>query len=306
MSSKEEVSEQQKVDLIKQIDQLDLNQLIEFIEQDDQSFQTILDLRKVGFHTRKLKTLSESISEFIKNSRSDISPKPCQMFLREPKSGRKAKIGDGDIKRAADLIKNFGIPFFVHSAYCINLSDPCTKKDPSDKFWALNLLKEDLQLCQQLGGRGVVVHVGKHKTMSVEQGLAKMKESILYVLPYATVECPLLLETPASQGTELCSKIEEFLEFYLSFSEDERKVLMLVPDTQHVFSSGYQPIDYLKCVVENLGVSALKLIHLNDSKIQLGGCKDRHQQLGRGYIGAHALQEIIEWANLYDIPMVIE
>ena len=261
----------------------------------------------VGNHTRKLKSIHDSLLNFVNESRATPPcSRPCQLFLGNPKTGHRGKITELDLKASAELIHNFSLPVFVHAAYCINLSDPIGKKDPSDTQWALGLLKEDLKTTCQLGGRGVVVHVGKSKTQSVEAAAQKMFDSIREVLPFATEDCPLLLETPAGQGTELLVTIEEFVSFYKRFSDDDQKVFKLCVDTQHVFSAGYDPFQYLQTFTDIFGVASVPLIHLNDSDVPQGACADRHKRLGTGHIPIKTLEQVIEWASARQIPMVIE
>ena len=271
-------------------------------------FSSMLEsLKNVGCHTKKLKTVLESVKAFVRFTSQDgqFQVPPCQIFLGEPRSGRHGKISDDDIQNSAELIKNFEIPFFVHAAYCINLCN--VEVDGSDTVpWCVKLLKEDLVLCQRLGGRGVVVHVGKRKTLSVVSGLDKMFTSLKSALQFASPDCPILLETPAGQGTELCVKVDEFVEFYDRFSENEKKLIKICIDTQHVFSGDHEPLEYIQKFVDQCGISSLRLIHLNDSLVQKGAHKDRHKQLGTGYIGKEKLIEIINWATLHEIPMVVE
>lgn len=261
-------------------------------------------LKNVGCHTKKLKTIFESLKVFVQQFGNGQIP-PCQIFLGEPRSGRHAQITDDDIQSSNELIKNFEIPFFVHAAYCINL---CNDEIDEGELipWSVKLLKEDLQLCQRLGGRGVVVHVGKRKKDTVETGCNKMFSTLKTALPFATQSCPVLLETPAGQGTELCVGVDEFIEFYKRFTVKEQELIKICIDTQHVFSGGHEPLEYIQKFVDACGIASLRLIHLNDSLVPKGAHKDRHKQLGTGYIGQDRLVEIIEWATLYEIPMVVE
>ncbi len=59
----------------------------------------------------------------------------------------------------------------------------------------------------------------------------------------------------------------------------------------------------------HIGIKHIKLIHLNDSKTELGGGKDLHTNLMKGYIfkkNKEALEEIVLWAKKYKVPMVLE
>jgi deoxyribonuclease-4 len=88
-------------------------------------------------------------------------------------------------------------------------------------------------------------------------------------------------------------------------------------DTCHIFSAGYDISDknkvkeiFLK--LENLfGLKNIGLIHLNDSKNELGSKLDRHANLFEGHItnfgkNNEGLISIISFAKKTNIPFVLE
>jgi deoxyribonuclease IV len=104
----------------------------------------------------------------------------------------------------------------------------------------------------------------------------------------ATEGCPLLLETPAGQGSEVLTNSTDFLEF---IQAQEQPHLKICVDTCHVFSAGENPHEYIKKVPKE----QLKLIHFNDSKEGQGCCKDRHEFPGLGKVGLEILKEVAEY-----------
>lgn len=263
--------------------------------------QTIL--KNVGYHTGKLKTIYLSITEYVNTHGMGM---PCQIFLGEPRFGKRGLITETDLEQTSKFLSATNTHLFIHSFYCINLCKPETKKNPQDTKWALNLLMEDLKYAKILGALGVVVHVGKSLTIPKKTALEKMIFNIKSCLSNASEECPLLIETPAGQGTELCQTIEEFIDLYKVFTDEERKVFKVCLDTQHVFSCGYDPIEYLVKFTSVFGCESIRLIHLNDSAVQCGKHADRHAFIGKGYIGLPKLLQCIEWATEHKVKMVIE
>jgi deoxyribonuclease-4 len=251
------------------------------------------NLRSVGTHIPKKKTISESLMAHIEDYPRFVPP--CQMFLRNPKNGL-SNINPSDIDEALMLIQEYKIDYFTHSIYIVNLSNVKTLHN-------LESVKNDLTVTSQIGGKGVVVHVGKSLKMNIEDALNVMESSIRQLLPFATAECPLLLETCAGQGTELCRTIEAFSSFYLRFNGDPRFGICI--DTCHVFASGYDPLDYLLRWHESHHGS-IKLVHFNDSMKTCGACVDKHAPIGQGHIGYARLLEVAKWTNEKKIPMVIE
>ncbi len=48
------------------------------------------------------------------------------------------------------------------------------------------------------------------------------------------------------------------------------------------------------------------MIHVNDSKNERGAHKDRHANIGHGYIGFDALNKIVHHPQLADLPKILE
>ncbi len=262
--------------------------------------KTLCDQFCIGCHIGKQKTLLETINTVAG------SDKPYQMFLSGPQNSHLKK----DLAKSTDaadtkkLIQTSGAKMFIHSQYIINLCAKC------EDDWNIKLLKDNLEVGCAMGAKGVVVHVGKSTDQPLPQALERMRNAIKECLPSATKECPLLLETPAGQGTETLTDMNEFLEFVESF-KDERFRMCL--DTCHVFAcrnpkdaarKGYDPIAYIQAALARPGL--LKLVHFNDSLEACGSCKDRHAFVGTGKIGFDTMSKIAKLCSDNGVPMVIE
>lgn len=138
-----------------------------------------------------------------------------------------------------------------------------------------------------------------------EKGNTKMKESILNVLEAATEDCPLLLETPAGQGSELLQTPEEFSEFYSTFEEETKKKFGVCVDTCHIFACGYMPLDYIKIIESRCKI---QLIHLNNSSDERGSKKDRHSYILNqgGKIPDQEIINVILYCISREYPQVTE
>jgi hypothetical protein len=55
-----------------------------------------------------------------------------------------------------------------------------------------------------------------------------------------------------------------------------------------------------------VGLEKLHSIHLNDSKKDLGSRVDRHEHIGKGYLGLGAFRRIVNDPRLRKIPMLLE
>jgi endonuclease IV len=244
---------------------------------------------KIGTHMPKLKSLKDTFEKL-----GDPSA-PYQVFLSAPHNTRMS-ITDLELGVGAGVIAKYGYQVYVHSQYIINL---CTEGAGDD--WNTDLLAKNLQYANALGCKGVVVHVGKSTSRPVPRAIESMRKNIMKVLEYATVECPLLLETPAGQGTETLTKDNDFMDFVESF-EDKR--LRACVDTCHIFACGHKPLEFLEKIKKREGM--VKLIHYNDSATPCGSCVDRHAFMGTGHIGMEGMKKIAETCGEVGWPMVIE
>lgn len=252
----------------------------------------------IGHHICKGANITTSLRNY-----SDLMPNaPCQMFLGNPRTGRRSPKTAGQIQSAANIIKDRKLKYFTHAAYVINL---CAIPNDNCDHWAQRYLNEDLQLTSAMGGCGVVVHTGHTMHLPEPEALVIMEYMVRAALHHATEMCPLLLETPCNEGTEVCGKIEDLGNFFLRFTSQERTKLGVCVDTCHVFSAGYDPLLYLQHW-EKYCQTPIKLVHFNDSARECGSCVDRHATPGQGHIGLDKMMAIARWCAARNIPMVCE
>ena len=259
----------------------------------------------VGFENSLMATLlihSCAIGSHIKKEPSVLGTlqaiqdrsKPYQIFLGAP-TNTSMNLKDADLAAARGYIEQTKQQIFVHSQYVINLCN--VEKDN----YAVKLLCKNLDGAKACGMKGVVVHVGKSVKQPVAEAMEKMRSNLKEAIEHASVECPLLLETPAGQGTELLTGREEFLDFVDSFKDERFRVCI---DTCHVFAAGHDPLEYIQEAVKRPNL--VKLIHFNDSLEVCGACKDRHAFVGNGHIGLEKMTQIAHLCQAHHLPMVIE
>ncbi len=215
---------------------------------------------------------------------------PVQVFLNSRQSAWTddgCKTGSDSLTRQARekklraAVNKHKLPVYIHGAYTVRLSQPKERLDPHIA---------DLKSGNIIGARGVVVHVG-HITSDLPERVAvdRMQTNVERLLVHATEGCPLLIETPAGQGKkdseqsgEILSRIEEFIEFYQRFSEEDRKKLGVCIDTCHISAAGYNPFHYIR-YFDMVLPGVLKLVHYNDSEHPRGCRVDRHFPVGGGF-----------------------
>jgi deoxyribonuclease-4 len=172
----------------------------------------------------------------------------------------------------------------IHSSYIINLAkEPKNGKkilDWADCYWIQVLLSE-LMVSEMINSVGVVVHVGKYTKGTPQDGLMYMFAAMKYIIHQMQerkMKTKLILETPAGQGTELLTKIEEFIAFYNQFSAKEKHNLGICLDTAHIWSSGYNISEYYD-MISKYNPTDITVIHFNNSKKERGSHVDAHNTL---------------------------
>lgn len=246
----------------------------------------------IGMHIPKKKTVALTLQS-ISNPAL-----PVQIFFTA--RGTKFTIKDSDIADSLQLIQDHNLKVFIHAPYLLNL---CKNPDDGENY-VVDCLKKHLEVGSALGAKGVVVHVGKYVNAYPAIALEYMRRNITACLESATPECPLLLETPAGQGTEMLKSYQEFTDFTQSFKDPRFGICV---DTCHVFATGQNPLKYIVDILAQPQLkSSLKLIHFNDSKGACGSCVDRHAMLGTGCLNQDMLTNIAVVVSKANIPMLVE
>lgn len=259
---------------------------------------TLMQTYHIGAHIHKSKTLEMTVQSLLLQQ-AQAQVRPYQFFLSGPQSSHMT-LRDADIAAAAALIAATGLRLFIHSQYLINLSTPAS---PETAPMSTELLIKNLQAGVALGCCGVVVHVGKATTQTVEAAIGNMRTNLLTCLPHATAACPILLETPAGQGTELLRTYEEFVGFVSAIGDPRLRICV---DTCHVFACGSDPLVYTQRL-KTEHPDLLRLIHFNDSATPCGSCADRHAFIGQGHLGMEGMTALAVAGDLEPrTPMLVE
>lgn len=252
----------------------------------------LIEYYSIGNHVSKQKTLVKT----VENMKPGV---PYQIFLGNNIS-TKLNIDENDLLEASQFIQNNNISLYIHAPYIINLAETY------ENNWNIDFMIKTMGVCSRLGAKGVVVHVGKSVGYEVSHARNIMFNGVTEILEHVKPNCPLLLETPAGQGTEMLRDCIEFMDFIKEIRQLDEKYkdrIGACVDTCHVFACGYKPSDYIKSVFNS---EILKLVHYNDSNETCGSCKDRHAMVGQGHIGIGEMTAVADFCGMHNIHMVIE
>ena len=199
-------------------------------------------------------------------------------------------------------------PFQIlpHDSYLINLGHP----DPAALEKSRVAFLDEMQRCEQLGLDRLNFHPGSHlKKMTEEACLQTIADSINLALE-KTLGVTAVIENTAGQGSNLGFRFEH-LAYIIDRVEDKSRVGVCI-DTCHTYTSGYDiktSAGYLKTFADFnviVGFQYLKGMHLNDSKKELGTRVDRHDSIGKGFIGPDAFRRIMNDPRFDNMPLILE
>ena len=224
-------------------------------------------------------------------------------YTGAPQNTRRGKIDRGLTEEAYQLMKDNGIDkdnVIVHAPYIINL---CNDKNFS---FSVDFLKQELDRCHELGMTKVVLHPGSSVGMDREDAIHNIIKGLNLVFE-KDLNVMICLETMAGKGTEVGRTFEEIKTIIDGIKNKDRIGVCL--DTCHIHDAGYD-ISNIDQVLDEfdrvIGLDKLKCIHINDSKNVRGAHKDRHENVGFGYIGFDNLLGVIYHDKLLGLPMILE
>ncbi|MDQ2180797.1 deoxyribonuclease IV [Marinifilum sp. D714] len=193
-----------------------------------------------------------------------------------------------------------------HDSYLINLGHPDSVALEKSRAAFL----DEMQRCEQLALNRLNFHPGSHlKKVSIDECLATIAESINISLNQTSGVCAVI-ENTAGQGSNLGFTFEQIAEIIHKVEDKERVGVCI--DTCHAFTAGYDisSAEGFQKVFDDferiIGFNYLKGMHLNDSKKELATRVDRHEIIGKGFIGMEAFKCLMNDSRFDGIPMVLE
>jgi deoxyribonuclease-4 len=235
----------------------------------------------IGAHINREKTIVKTMEAITKNGGNCL-----QLFVSNPRSASLVNI-DNYINTADDIKEysnKINFKTIIHSSYTINLARDFKngkRAVPIEECFWVQLLLHELKISHLINSLGVVVHVGKHTTLSYNNGLDNMRAALEYiidVLHMNNIKTKIIIETPAGQGSELLTDLHDFIAFYNSFTNEQKKYLGICLDTAHVWAAGYEISEAYE-IICNKNANDLMAIHINNSIVAKGSNVDRHTTL---------------------------
>ena len=252
---------------------------------------------------------------------SQIGATAIQVFTDNPTAWRRREALPRELARFRERLARAGIgPVAVHAPYLVNLCGA------NEDFWQRSVatMANELRVGAQYGAHFVVMHIGSHRGLERGEGIDRLAAGIFAVLAAADAghaaagaDGPLpqlVLENAAGTGDGIGASLEDLADALeaAAFHGVPPERVGVCLDTAHLWGAGYDisgttGIDGLvRRIDELLDRRRVVMLHLNDSRTELGARLDRHEHIGAGHVGGEGLRELLNHPWLGGLPTYLE
>ena len=227
------------------------------------------------------------------------------VYTGAPQNTKRKAVEELNIENAQKYMMQNNIDtFIVHAPYIINLANSINQ----DIYkLGVDFLSQEINRTIKMGSNIIVLHPGSHVGAGLDIGIDYIADGLNHILTKDT-DCFIALETMAGKGSEIGRSFEELAKIYDKVHCNEK--LRICFDTCHVHDAGYDIVHSFDKVIDNfdkiLGIKNIAVFHINDSKNPCGANKDRHANIGEGYIGYDCLHKIVHDQRFLNVPKILE
>lgn len=270
----------------------------------------------IGNHVHKNgRKMHLAIAEDIKKAAEmGVKMTCCQIYVVGPRNNKQTLSNEeiDGIKRLTSDEAN-PIDVIVHSSY---LSNPWGSKPE----FGIHLIKKELEICDQIGAKGLVVHLAKRPREQIVEKLPELFVNSPVSIVYLEIESYKPSEGTYETPAKICRLFDEIKNRHPALLPK----LGLCIDTAHLWAAGVDMssdqlakhwLDRVTCLDSISNV----MFHLNDQIWALGAGRDQHAPLTYGTLwGAYnttignkssensGLVEILQYIENKDIIAVLE
>ncbi len=228
-------------------------------------------------------------------------------YTGAPQNSFRKPLSELKIQEGRKLLLEAGFDeskLIVHAPYIINAAN-YTRPDLYEM--SINTIVSELKRTAGFGAQILVLHPGSHVGMGAENGIIALAKALDVALACDGTNVKIALETMAGKGHEIGISFQEIASIIDHCKNKHRLGVCL--DTCHISDAGYDVKDFNKVLKEFddvIGLSRLLVVHVNDTKNPIGAHKDRHENIGYGYLGFKTLYDVVHHPLLKGIPMILE
>lgn len=237
----------------------------------------------------------------------DIGATAMQIFVASPRQWKVKEPDESAVATFKKAQKESGLgPVFAHASYLVNLASV----DPKKRHGGATNLTAHLKLVEAYGIEGLIFHLGSSKGWSVDEAIESQATMMNKVIDAVPGKSFLIMENSSGGGDKLGSSPEEIGKI---FKKAKNKRVRVCLDTAHAFEAGElqtfskKELDgFVERCDKAFGWKNVVCLHLNDSKTEHGSFHDRHENIGEGYIGLKAFQNLATHAAFKDLVWLTE
>ena len=231
-----------------------------------------------------------------------------QIFTKSSRQWASKPYSKEEIEQFYINRKETGIGTVVaHDSYLLNMGSP----DAALRARSVGAFIDELERCEMLGVTNLIAHPGAHVGAGELDGIKTIAKSLDEVHRACPgYEAKVTLEITAGQGSNLGYRFEQIAHMIDATRESDR--VQVCFDTEHAFAAGYDirtKDGYERTFGEfdeTIGIELLAAFHLNDSKKELNSRVDRHEHIGKGFIGIEAFRMLVNDRRFWGLPMCLE
>lgn len=236
-----------------------------------------------------------------------IGADAIQIFGSSPQQWAVRMPNKTDIKKfKTDHEESGSIPVFLHASYLANLASP----NEITRANAFQSLTGHLKIAEMISAIGLIFHIGSGKDQPKAEAMKLVIEGCRKILENVPGHCQLILENSSAGGAKLGATAQEVGEILKRIGSPRAKVCF---DTAHAFEAGVAKYDSPETIRNvfnewnrEVSLENIVAIHANDSKTAFASHNDRHENIGKGYIGLNGFKNLAQEKRLYKIPWLLE
>ncbi len=257
---------------------------------------------RIGCHVSIAGSLAKAVSRAEERTCTTF-----QIFTRNPRGWKVSPLTEEAADDFRVAVKESGIaPVVAHMPYLPNPASPRT--DVWEK--SVTAIEGEVERCRMLGIPYLVTHLGSSLG---SDAAAAQKRAITAIGKGAAAsegEVMILLENTAGTKNSIGTTFEEIAAIMEGVGRHGPVGICF--DTCHAFAAGcdLRTAETTNAVIRDfnavIGLSCLKVIHLNDTISELNGKRDRHEHIGLGTIGMEGIRSVVTHPALRDLPFICE